>query len=126
MPGFGELRVVVVGSQNVDVDAQVELARNLRRDLLGADVEDVRPVVSGSPPAGAKSGEAIALGALVVSLAPGLVQAVIDIVASWLRRQPSDIEVEIDGHRLSGQVTQQQREAIVAAYLDRVVSKKHH
>lgn len=123
MSDFEELRVVV-SSDVLDADARAELARNLQGELLKIDVEDVRPEVSGPPPAGAKSGEAIAIGALIVSLAPSLAPTVVDIVASWLKRQPSDIEVEVDGNRLAGQVTPQQRDAIVAAYLSRIADKK--
>jgi hypothetical protein len=120
---FEQLRIVV-SSDALDDDARAGLARNLRSDLLNVDVEDVRPDVSGPPPTSAKSGEAIAVGALIVSLAPSLVPTVVDIVASWLKRQPSDIEVEVDGQRLTGRVTPRQRDAIVAAYLSRIAPKK--
>lgn len=124
MSDFEQLRIVV-SSDALDADARAELARNLRGELLNVDVEDVRPDASGPPPAGAKSGEVIAVGALIVSLAPSLVPTVVDIVASWLKRQPSDIEVEVDGQRLTGRVTSQQRDAIVAAYLSRITPKKN-
>ena len=46
-----------------------------------------------------------------------LMKAVIEVVASWLRRQPQEIEVEISGNKIKGVVTAAQRDAIVAAYL---------
>jgi ABC-type amino acid transport substrate-binding protein len=77
-------------------------------------------VAAGPPPAGAKSGGLVTWGALAVSLASaGSFQVVVDMVASWLRRQPADIEIEIDGQKLSGTVTREQREALVQAFLAR-------
>jgi hypothetical protein len=63
----------------------------LRAELLRLEVDDVRTVSAGSAPAVAKAGELIEVGALVVSLVPVLATAVVEVVASWLRRQPSDI-----------------------------------
>jgi hypothetical protein len=119
MSGWPDLRLMVRSSE-LEPSRLAELTRNLRAELLRIDIEDVRPATVVPAPAGAKAGEAIAVGALVVSLTPVVVTAVIDVVASWLRRQATDIEVEIDGSRLKGEVTRQQRDALVAAYLDRV------
>jgi hypothetical protein len=118
MSGWPDLRLMVRSSE-LEPSKLADLTRNLRAELLGIDTEDVRPATVPAP-AGAKAGETIAVGALVVSLTPVVVTAVIDVVASWLRRQPTDIEVEIDGSRLKGEVTRQQQDALVAAYLDRV------
>jgi hypothetical protein len=93
------------------------LTRNLRDLLEELDVEDVRLVSAGPAPAGAKAGDAIAYGALLVSVAPPVVTAVIDVVASWLRRQPMEIEAEIAGNKIKGVVTAAQRDAIVAAFI---------
>ncbi|GLY97307.1 hypothetical protein [Actinoplanes sp. NBRC 103695] len=92
-------------------------SRNLQDLLLELDVDDVRPASDGPAPAGAKAGDAIAFGTLLVTVAPPLVKAVIEVVASWLRRQPQEIEVEIAGNKIKGVVTAAQRDAIVAAYL---------
>jgi hypothetical protein len=96
------------------------ITRNLRGELLVLDVDDVRSASAGPAPAGAKGAEAIAAGALLVSMAPQLVGAVVDVITSWLRRQPIDIEIEIEGQRLRGSVTRAQRDAIVTAYLRRM------
>lgn len=114
----GRLDLVVnVGGLDVDDVESAELSRSLRDELLAGDFDEVRPVPAGAPPAGAKAAEAIALGALMVSLAPATVGRLMEVVVSWLRRQPSSVEVEIGGHKLSSPVTREQRDAIVAAFL---------
>ncbi|MEU8216685.1 hypothetical protein [Micromonospora sp. NPDC048843] len=42
------------------------------------------------------------------------------VIASWLSRQPTDVEIEIDGRRFKGRVSKAQRDELVAAYLTRV------
>jgi cell division protein ZapA (FtsZ GTPase activity inhibitor) len=115
------MRPLTIGVRVVCPDADAEglhdLAHDLRQAVLAADVDDVRPATAGPPPAGAKSGEAIAIGALVVTLAPTVVEALMAVVSSWLSRQPNDVEVEIDGRRFQGRVTRSQREELVTAYL---------
>jgi len=88
------------------------------RDLH--EVDEATLLAHGPAPAGTKSGGLVTWGALVVSLASaGSFQVVVDTVASWLRRQPADIEIEIDGQELSGMVTREQRDALVQAFLAR-------
>ena len=54
----------------VDSAGLQELTRNLQQAVLTADVDDVRPATAGRAPEGAKSAEVVAVGALVVTLAP--------------------------------------------------------
>ncbi|MGW5557042.1 hypothetical protein ACWER9_07450 [Micromonospora sp. NPDC003944] len=113
------VRVSGIGYTPSEVAA---MSRQLQSELLGLAVNEVSPAVAGSLPDGAKALELVAVGALVVSMAPELVTPVVDVLASWLRRQPAEIEVEIDGQRLRGVVTRRQREALVSAYLEKVAS----
>jgi hypothetical protein len=105
---------------NADAEGLHDLSDNLREAVLDTDVDDVRPATAGQAPAGAKSGEALAIGALVVTLAPTVVEGLMAVVSSWLSRQPNEVEVEVDGHRFRGQVTRSQRDELVAAYLRRL------
>lgn len=118
------MKPATIGVRVLCPDADVEevhgLAHNLREALLGADVDDVRQGTVGAVPAGAKSGEALAVGALVVTLAPTVVESLMAVISSWLVRQPSEVEVEVDGHRFRGHVTRPQRDELVAAYLRRL------
>jgi hypothetical protein len=116
-PGKIDVRVVVPGA---DVESVQGLALELRRAILDADVDDVRPAIADATPAGAKSGAALAVGALVVTLAPTVVEGLMAVVSSWLSRQPRDVEIDVDGHRLRGPVTRRQRDELVAAYLRRL------
>ncbi|MEV6599615.1 hypothetical protein AB0M36_22575 [Actinoplanes sp. NPDC051346] len=113
------LDVRVLGA-DLDAEQIQECVRSLRTSILAADVDDARPAVAGSAPAGAKSGEMLAVGALMVTLAPTVLEAMMGVVASWLSRQPDDIEMEIDGQRFRGHVTKAQRDDMVAAYLRRL------
>jgi hypothetical protein len=111
------IRVVCPG---LDAEGLAELASNLHEAVSATDVDRTRLGIGGPAPAGAKSGEILAVGALVVTLAPTVVGGLIAVVSSWLSRQPSDVEVEIDGHRLRGRMTRSQRDELVAAYLRRL------
>jgi hypothetical protein len=115
---------VRLGGDDVDDAERAELAQDLQAMLMDLDEVDEATLSAGGPaPAGAKAGELVTWGALVVSLASaGSFQVVVDTVASWLRRQPADIEIEIDGQKLSGPVTREQRDALVQAFLARTGS----
>ena len=69
---------------------------------------------------GSKSGEVLAVGALIVTLAPTVIEGVVAVLTSWLSRQPDDVELEIDGQRFRGRVTKSQRDELVAAYVRRL------
>jgi hypothetical protein len=94
-----------------------DLTKSLREAILSVDVDDARPARLDLPPTGAKSGEAIAVGALIVALVPPVLGPLMAVVSSWLSRQPSDVEVQVDGYSFKGQVSEAQRAELVAAYL---------
>lgn len=114
-----DVRVI---SADLDPERVAERTGNLRAAILEVDVDSARIRSAGAAPAGAKSGEVLAFGALVVALAPTVVESLMGVLSSWLSRQPRDIEIEIDGHRFSGHVTKAQRDDLVAAYLRRLES----
>jgi hypothetical protein len=111
------VRVRCPGADPEQIEA---MARGLRAEVLDTDVHDARLAVDGSASARAKSGELLAVGALVVTLAPTVAESLMTVVASWLSRQPDDVEIEVDGHRFRGRVTRTQRDELVAAYLRRI------
>lgn len=112
-----DVRVIAA---DLDAGRLAGCARTLRSAILATDVDNALPATAGEVPAGAKAGEALAVGALVVTLAPTVLEALMTVLASWLSRQPNDIELEIDGQRFKGHVTKAQRDELVAAYLRRV------
>ncbi|WP_117210512.1 effector-associated constant component EACC1 [Allorhizocola rhizosphaerae] len=114
---------LLIRCPDMDDSGVADLTRRLRRELIDSGVDDVSPLHNAEPaPQGAKSGEALALGALAVSIAPIAATALFDIIASWLQRQPTDVEIEIGGNRISGRVTREQRDALVQAFLDQTRS----
>ncbi|GAA0798468.1 hypothetical protein [Spirilliplanes yamanashiensis] len=114
---------VTVSSAELEPDGVADLARLLRAELLETDADDVRFVTEGPVPEGVKAAEALAIGAMLVAAAPEVLPAVIDTILSWLKRQPRDVEVEIDGDRFRGPVTRAQRDQLVAAFLDRAAAR---
>ena len=110
-----EISIVVhAGGESPD-DVQA-LAYDLQDNLLGTDVDNVRPTTIGKAPDGARAGESLAIGALTVTLGAAAVDSVVAVVMSWLRRQPADVQVEleINGHRLTAGTTNSDQ---VARYL---------
>jgi len=71
---------VRVACPDTDAEQIHELTHNLREAVLDADVDDVRLGTTGTAPAGAKSGEVLAVGALVVTVAPTVVASLIVVV----------------------------------------------
>jgi hypothetical protein len=104
----------------LDAEGVAALATELRREILGADVDDAEPVTAGKAPAGAKSDALVAVGALAVTLAPTVLDSLLAVIASWLSRQPNDVVIEIDGNRFQGRVSKRQRDELVSAYLRKV------
>ncbi|MDG9674703.1 hypothetical protein [Micromonospora sp. DH14] len=113
---------VRVGCSELDADGVKDLTAELRREVLTTDVAGAEWATAGDAPAGAKSGIAVAAGALAVTLAPIVVESLMGVIASWLSRQPADVEIEIDGRRFKGRVSKAQRDELVAAYLNRMNS----
>jgi hypothetical protein len=109
-----------ITSAELDPEDLADLTGMLRDEILGVPAETVDLAPPGEPPPGAKAGEALAIGALVISVAPALVESLMAIVSSWLTRQPDDVELIIDGNRFRGRVSREERKQLVAAYLKRV------
>jgi hypothetical protein len=111
---------VRVLAADADAESVQDLTHNLRDTLLDTDVDDVHPAAAGTPPPGAKSGAAVALGSLVVALAPSVAESVLGVVSSWLSRQSDEVEVEIDGNRFRGRVSKPQRDELLQAFMSRL------
>jgi hypothetical protein len=109
---------LIIRVKGFDDEESAELSRNLRTELLDSDVDDVVPAESGPGVEGAKSGSAIVAGSLLVTVAPTVVRQAMDIVSSWLRRQRTDVEIEICGQKIKGPVTAAQRDQLVAIFLE--------
>jgi hypothetical protein len=113
---------VHVRCPDLDDEEVARLTRDLRAEILEVDVDSARPATSGDLPVGAKSGEAIAFGALIVALAPTVLTPLMAVVSSWLSRQPDGVEVEIDGYVFKGPVTEEERAKLVEGLLRRITT----
>ncbi|MFF9485312.1 MULTISPECIES: hypothetical protein [unclassified Streptomyces] len=82
------MRLVLTGGRDGDQEELDELTLQLRERLLELDVEDVETVRSGDVPDGAKPADAIAVGALAVTLAPLALRSVLDLVRTWIENRP--------------------------------------
>lgn len=93
------LRIELDVGEHVDAEERDDAARALRSDLLELDVQVARPVVAA--PDGARGGEAMALGTLLVSLGPNVLASVCDAVRGWMQRSGGRrVQLELDGDQI--------------------------
>ncbi|WP_240967519.1 hypothetical protein [Streptomyces composti] len=82
------MQLVLTGRQDSDQEELDELTRRLRDRLLELDVDDVRLRRAGDLPEGAKPVDAIAVGALAVTMAPIALRSVVSLVQTWIENRP--------------------------------------
>lgn len=106
-----------------DAEELEELTRQLRDELLLLEVDHVERVPAGEAPAGTRSGELAAVGALLVGIAghPGLLPAVVDTVRGWLARVGQrSVKLQMDGDVLEVTgISSRQQEQLVNTWLAR-------
>ncbi len=99
-PGPLTLRIELDAGKQAGPEERDEVARALRRDLLELDVDAVERPVRPAPD-GARSGEAIVLGTLLVTLAPQLLTSACAVIEGWIKRRGErSVELELDGDRI--------------------------
>jgi hypothetical protein len=116
------LTLAIEGSPGSD-DAE-ELSRltgQLRSRLLELDVERVDLVRGGQAPPGSKVADPITIGAIVITLAPTVIQAVIGLVQNWHRDHPvSSIKVTLGDDSLElSNASPEQLEQLTKAFVAR-------
>jgi hypothetical protein len=115
------LGVELVGTRDSDAEELARLAGLLRRELLQLDVEDVRMArPDGEAPEGAKAGELLAAGALVVTVSPLLVRQVLRLIDTWLRNRPlRTVRVELDGRVIElGHASVEDQRRLIDAFVN--------
>ncbi|WP_329172331.1 hypothetical protein OG754_10345 [Streptomyces decoyicus] len=118
--GVSRLTLDLTGASDTDADELQSLGEQLRRALLELDVEDVQLARQGAAaPEGAKPGEVIAVGALVVTTVPLLVRQVLQLVDTWLRHRPlRSVTVEIDGDTIElGNASAEDQRRLIDAFV---------
>lgn len=107
------LSVQVAVGPDGDAEEVAQAALQLRRELLGLDVDAVELPGAGEPPPGSRAVDVAALGALVVNIADSqLLAAVVATIRSWLAtssRRSIKLQLGGDALELTGVSSAEQR-----------------
>jgi hypothetical protein len=107
------LSIQVGAGPDDDAEQVAEATLQLRRELLGLDVEAVELPSAGEPPPGTRAVELAALGALIVTAAKSqLLGPVVAAVRAWLAgASQRTVKLELDGDvlELTGVSSKEQR-----------------
>jgi hypothetical protein len=116
------VRVEIASAADADEARLEELTASLRRELIDLDVEAVDRAEDDSAPPGAKVGEVLALGALVVTVAKkaGSVAGVVRVLQDWAARGGRSVKLDVGGDtiEITG-ATRAQQDRLVAAWIER-------
>jgi hypothetical protein len=108
---------------DTDTEELAELTQQLRRELSELDVEAVDLVRAGEAPEGAKAGDPIAWGELLVTLAAsgGALATLINVLQSWLtrhERRSVTLEIEGDALEVTG-ISSEEQQRLINTWLSR-------
>lgn len=95
-------RLEVVGGDRVAGELD-DLTRNLAREIEDTGCAEKVAAETGEAPGGAKAGEAIALGMLLVEMLPAALPPFIECIKEWIGRGANrtvKITTEIDGRKV--------------------------
>ena len=81
------LTLLIDTGEEADADELGRLTRQLRAEIQEMEVESVELVSDETLPEGAKSAEAVTLGALAVAVLPEAIPKLIDYLKSWVTRR---------------------------------------
>jgi hypothetical protein len=119
------MRLVVSGDADVDQAELEALTAQLRQRLLELDVDDVRLArLDGAAPEGAKPGELIAVGTLLVTLGTALLRPTLRLIETWIQNRPvRSVTLDIDGRVLElGHASKAQQQQAIDLYAEAVRS----
>jgi hypothetical protein len=97
--GRGEIAAVLDGGPDRDAEELLDLAQELRGELIEIDVDAVGLGGGGDAPDGAKGAELLAFGSLVIPLAlkSPVLRGVVDTTIAWLgRQQARSVKLTLD------------------------------
>lgn len=115
------LTLAIEGTPDSDGQELARLTGQLRSQLLELDVERVDLVRAGEVPPGSKVADPITIGAIIITLAPTVIQAVIGLVQNWHKNHPvSSIKVTLGDDSLElGNASPEQLEELTKAFIAR-------
>ena len=116
--GLTQLRLKIDPSPEVDNEKLEQVTRDLRKELMELDVENVDFETVGEAPKDAK-GDVITFGTLLMTLVTsgGVLTSVFNTLQSWLtRHERSKIIIEEDGDKfeVTGNPSQEQQKMFYA------------
>ena len=79
--------VLVLEDAEADSERLDGDARRLRRELAELEVESVDLASAGEVPPGAKAADMAAIGTLLVTVLPGVLPKVFEVLQSWMQRR---------------------------------------
>jgi Effector Associated Constant Component 1 len=128
-----ELLLNIKPSPEDEIEDLQRLTLQLRQDINELDVERVEYIRSKEIPPGAKSGDIVAWGSLLVSLATsaaagsgGVLPALIATVQSWLKRRQEkrSISIDIGGDKLEvSAISSEDQKRIIDTWINRQEEK---
>jgi hypothetical protein len=115
------LTLAIEGAPDSDAEELARLTGQLRSQLLELDVERVDLVRGGQAPPGSKVADPITIGAIIITLAPTVIQAVIGLVQNWHKDHPvSSVKVTLGDDSLElSNASPEQLEQLAQAFIAR-------
>jgi hypothetical protein len=120
-----QVEVGIDAGSDVDDEERARLSRRLRDELLALDVDKV-DYAAAMVPSGAKSGTAISLGTMIVTLSDSAVlAAVVGVLRAWVRRgSDRKVTIQLGKDKLEIKGTLGKREAeVITKWLDQYGGK---
>jgi hypothetical protein len=119
--GIVDLRVDLLLDGDGEAAELDEAARQLRRELLELDVDEVRPVVSDTPTPGTRAVDAAVLGSLAITAGREVIGGVVRALMQWIgRRANRSVKITIgeDSIELSD-VSAEDQHRLIESFLAR-------
>ncbi len=115
------LTLAIEGAPDSDAEELARLTGQLRSQLLELDVDRVDLVRGGQAPPGSKVADPITIGAIIITLAPTVIQAVIGLVQNWHKDHPvSSVKVTLGDDSLElSNASPEQVEQLAQAFIAR-------
>jgi hypothetical protein len=115
------LTLEIEGTPDSDREELAQLTGQLRSQLLELDVERVDLVRGGQAPPGSKVVDPITIGAIIITLAPTVIQAVVGLVQNWHKDHPvSSIKVTLGDDSVElANASPEQLEQLTRAFIAR-------
>ena len=84
-PAIEKLNIEISASDATDEEIDL-MARQLLSELRESDVESAQLAKGEAAPPGAKSGDAVSVGSIVISALPTVLPAIVGLVRAWAAR----------------------------------------